>query len=52
MTALARTLWNRDVDYDGVAADYFTAAYGPDGGLCREYLTSSSEKRFALEVER
>ncbi len=42
MTVMGRTLWNRDIPYDEVAADYFAAAFGPDGKLAQDYLESIS----------
>jgi len=38
MTVMGRTLWNSGLSFDDIAADYFDAAFGPDGGLVREYL--------------
>ena len=43
MTVLARKLWNRDVDFEDLAEDYFAHAFGPDGRRCRKYLERISE---------
>ncbi len=32
------TLWNRKLDPSQAIDDYFTAAFGPEGNLCRDYL--------------
>jgi len=42
MTVMGRTLWNRDIAYDDVAADYFASAFGPEGKLAKDYLESIS----------
>lgn len=42
MTVMGRTLWNRDIAYEDVAADYFAAAFGPEGKLAKDYLESIS----------
>ena len=38
MVVMGRTLWNSALDFDGMAADYFEAAYGPDGEACRQFV--------------
>ena len=43
MTVMARTLWDRDIPYDAVAAGYFASAFGSDGGLARKYLETISD---------
>ena len=44
MQAMAAALWNRDADFDALAEEYFSAAFGEDGARIREYLASVSEK--------
>ena len=43
MTAMARTLWDRDVTFDQIADDYFTASLGKRGKDAAEYLARLSE---------
>jgi hypothetical protein len=43
MTALGRTLWNRDITFDEIASDYFAAAFGKGAEEARAYLAASSE---------
>jgi hypothetical protein len=43
MTVLGRTLWNRDLTFDEIAADYFAAAFGDQGERVREYLERLSD---------
>ena len=43
MTVMGRTLWNRDAGFEEIASDYFAAAFGPDGVLCRDYLHRLSQ---------
>ena len=43
MLLLAKNLWQSDLDYDAAAADYFSAAFGPDGDKCRAYLEGISK---------
>ncbi len=43
MTALGRGLWNRDLTFDQIAADYFAAAFGEGAGQARAYLAATSE---------
>ncbi|MDP6778648.1 MAG: DUF4838 domain-containing protein [Candidatus Latescibacteria bacterium] len=43
MAVLAQELWNRDLDFEACADDYFTSAFGPDGPKCRVYLEEISE---------
>ncbi len=42
MMLLAKNLWQSDLDYDAAADDYFSAAFGPDGDKCRDYLEGIS----------
>jgi len=50
MVALGRTLWDADLEFDDIAADYFAAAYGRDGAVCREFLAGA--ERLSGEVNR
>jgi hypothetical protein len=43
MTVLSRKLWSRDLDFEGMAEDYFAAAFGPEGRQCRDYLEQISQ---------
>ncbi len=43
MTALGRTLWNRDLEFGNIAADYFAAAFGEGAAAARAYLATVSE---------
>lgn len=43
MTVMGRTLWDRSLSLDAISADYFDAAYGPDGRLVRSYLEKITE---------
>ena len=43
MAALGRTLWNRDLTFDEIAAGYFAAAFGEGAAQARAYLAASSE---------
>ena len=43
MTVLARKLWRAELSYEEIAEDYFRAAFGPDGRLCRDYLDELSK---------
>jgi hypothetical protein len=43
MTALGRTLWNRDTTFDQIASDYFAAAFGKGAEEARAYLAACSE---------
>lgn len=43
MTALGRTLWNRDLTFDQIARDYFAAAFGEGAEQARAYLATVSE---------
>ena len=42
MYVMARTLWDESVDVDGLAAEYFPAAFGADGEAARAYLAEMS----------
>jgi len=48
MTAMAATLWDRDVSFDAVAEDYFRSAFGAAGERVRRYLERLSE---AMPIE-
>ena len=43
MAVMGRTLWNTDLDFDEIARDYFSSAFGPDGEASRAYLAKLSE---------
>jgi hypothetical protein len=43
MMAMGWTLWRSEADFDRIAADYFQAAFGPDGAQCRAYLAGLSD---------
>ncbi|HEY3237526.1 MAG TPA: hypothetical protein VGJ84_22595, partial [Polyangiaceae bacterium] len=43
MTAMGAALWNSGADYQKLAFEYHTAAYGPDGSLVLEYLHRLTE---------
>lgn len=43
MVVMGRNLWNRDIPYEDIAADYFATSFGPDGGLARKYLETISD---------
>jgi hypothetical protein len=42
MTVMGKTLWDRDTDFAELTTDYFKSAYGPDGALAQEHLTTLS----------
>ena len=42
MSVMARTLWNNELTFEEIAADYFNAAFGDDGHLCKCYLEQLS----------
>ena len=42
MYVMARTLWDDSVEVDGLATEYFSAAFGEEGELCREYMATLS----------
>lgn len=44
MMILARLLVDDRLEYQAMAADYFAAAFGADGGACRDYLQAISEQ--------
>ncbi|HOZ50028.1 MAG TPA: DUF4838 domain-containing protein [Candidatus Hydrogenedentes bacterium] len=44
MAVMARNLWNTNLGFDTIAEDYFTAAFGADGNLAREYVAGLSER--------
>jgi hypothetical protein len=43
MVVMGRTLWDSELSYESIASDYFSASFGPDGGLCMEYLKDLSD---------
>lgn len=43
MVAMARTLWDEAVEFDALAQDYFTGAFGPQGVRCQAYLMKLAE---------
>ncbi|MCD9022464.1 DUF4838 domain-containing protein [Cohnella silvisoli] len=50
MTAMARTLWNRELSFREIAEDYYASAYGEDGPLCLNYAEELSELYFELNL--
>lgn len=40
MYAMAAALWDRSLGFEAVADQYFTEAFGADGGLVRNYVTT------------
>lgn len=42
MYVMARILWNSGLTFEEIAADYFNAAFGDDGYLCKHYLEQLS----------
>jgi len=40
---MAAALWNKNCDYDAEADAYYTAAFGKDGALVRDYLKTVSD---------
>lgn len=42
MYVMASTLWNDKVNLEDLVKEYFTASFGPDGILVKEYLTKLS----------
>ena len=51
MYVMARTLWNRDADYDEIANEYFTVEFGEKGAAVRAYLEELTH-RFNLSYLR
>ena len=51
MHMMGQTLWAGKTCFDGEADRYYSAAYGPDGSLCRSYFERLSEA-FSPEVLR
>ena len=43
MVVLGRTLWDDQLPFEEIAADYFRSAYGVDGARCQGYLAQLSE---------
>lgn len=42
MTVMGRTLWDRSLSFEGIAHEYFHAAFGPEGATVRDYLRAVS----------
>jgi hypothetical protein len=42
MQMLAAALWNKEADYESKSADYYLAAFGPDGLQVQQYLREIS----------
>jgi len=43
MVTLGRTLWDDKLSFEEIAEDYFRSAFGADGGLAEDYLSSLSQ---------
>lgn len=43
MTVMGRTMWDRNLDYEKLADDYYAAAFGQDGGGVKKYLATLTE---------
>lgn len=43
MYAMARALWDKNSDFEEIAAEYFRAAFGEEGEAVRQYLKKLSE---------
>jgi len=50
MVVMGRSLWDAALEFDDVAADYFAAAYGPDGAACYEFVAGT--ERLSGEINR
>ena len=42
MYVMSHLLWDKELDYDHIVDEYFMAAFGEDGLICRDYLDSLS----------
>lgn len=42
MYVMGRTLWDDTLQFEELEADYFSHAFGEDGGLCKDYLLKLS----------
>jgi len=42
LITMAQTLFDKNIDYNKMADDYFEGAFGTEGSLCREYLEKLS----------
>jgi len=42
MTVMGRTLWDRSLEFDPIADDYFRAAFGRDGPAVKQFLAGLS----------
>lgn len=51
MNIMARTLWNKELEFGEIADDYFAAAYGEDGRLVLNYAAELSKLYFDLHLE-
>jgi NOL1/NOP2/fmu family ribosome biogenesis protein len=40
---MGSALWNKELDFNEAAHDFFTSAYGSEGILCMDYLAKLSE---------
>lgn len=43
MTAMGWTLWDKTIEFEEIADDYFQAAFGGDWKQCQQYLTALSQ---------
>ena len=43
MTVMGAALWNRELDFDAQADDYFTASFGPDWPAARGHMETLSQ---------
>jgi len=43
MTVMGRTLWNPESDFSELVADYFSAAFGPDGHQAQAFLEAMGQ---------
>lgn len=43
MYVMGKTLWNRKMDFETIAGEYFQGAFGPDGNLACAYLARLSQ---------
>jgi hypothetical protein len=50
MYVMGRMLWNDRLRFDDLVDEYFDAAFGPDGRLCKEYLTGLSALQDVVPV--
>jgi hypothetical protein len=50
MHVMGRTLWNDALPFEEVMDEYFSAAFGPEWMLCKEYLTGLSALQDVVPV--